>query len=93
MNPRKLIGSPVLLALITIFGPAIWAILGLFGAASTTMDLFGLLVVIAAGLSLVYMLKNVVKPPESKPLRLGLNPNGPPDDKQGQESGNRGKGP
>jgi hypothetical protein len=72
MNPRKLIGSPVILALIIIFGATIWLILAISGATKPTLELFGLLVVTAAGLSAVYMVKNIVKPPESKPLELGL---------------------
>jgi hypothetical protein len=86
MNTSKLIGSPVLLALVIIFGGASWAILGFFGATSSTLEMYALAVALAAGLNLACMMKNIVKPPESKPQGLGLNTGGHVDDKQQQRT-------
>ena len=87
MNPQKIIGSPILLALVIIFGAASWAILGFFGASSTTLDLYCLLVMIAAATSIVCMVKNIVSSRESKLQALNLNL----DKQEGSEQGQRPK--
>ena len=74
MNPQKIIGSPITLALIIIFGAASCAIVGLF-ASSTTLALYGLLVVIAAATSTVFMVKNIASAGKSRLETLNLNSN------------------
>jgi hypothetical protein len=85
MTTDRVIGSPVFLALLIIFGGAGWAVLGVFGADTSSLEAYALLLAAAVVYNLVYMVKKIVKPPELRPQGLGLDAETPP--KRGQKEG------
>jgi hypothetical protein len=87
MDSGKLIGSPVFLAILVIFGGASWAILGFFGVSPASLELYGVVVAVAILLNMVYMVKKIVKPTESKLPGLGLRTDAPTKNEQKKETG------